>query len=289
MADRYTYMTTAELEDEASSRQPAVDLSDASTNDERRELLRKADGDGQVTDTEAATEPTTTPSIGVGPHGEFEGTDSGARPEQARTSQLASSEEEMDERAEYIASTHVATVAPARAREEAEAARRRAGASDPEQSKVELAIATKLEEIADRYDAQQRVQSERSRIQNRGASPQALSGTGSGPLGEPLPDGVKRGEAVVYHTPGELMDTTGLVINIWPPVADNPDEPDGPSNRWRADLAVFPLRGSPSTLEGIAYGSGTGQFELASDLEEDARGLPEGTEMPQTPFRHEIA
>jgi hypothetical protein len=234
-------------------------------------------------------ERTQTPSTGVGPHGEHEGIGSGARGEQANTSTLASTEGEMDERAEYIASAHAVTVAPARAREEAEAARRRAAASDPEQAKVEQALASKLDEVADRYDAQQRVQADRARIQNRTAAPQALGGQPSGPLGEPLPDGVTRGAAVIYHTPGELMDTFGFVINVWPAVSEDADDPKSAKHRWRADLAVFPLRGSPSTLEGVAFGSGAGQFELAADLDDDQRGLPEGQQAPQAPFRHEIA
>lgn len=195
----------------------------------------------------------------------------------------------MDERAEYVAAAHAATVAPARAREEAEAARRRAGASDPEQARVEQALAAKLDETADNYDKIQKVTAERARLQNRGAVPQTVGGSPSGPLGEPLPDGVSRGVPVVFHTPGELVDTTGLVINVWPKVQNDPDDPKRGSDRWRADLAVFPLRGSPSTLEGVAYGSGAGQFQLASDLDDDARGLPEGQSGAQTPFRHEIA
>jgi hypothetical protein len=248
-----------------------------------RTRTSKDEGDGE------ARERVQTPSIGVGPHGEHEGTDSGARPEQARTSSLASTEGEMDERAEYIASAHAVTVAPARAREEAEAARRRAAASDPEQAKVEQALASKLDEVADRYDSQQRVQADRARIQNRTGAPQALGGQPSGPLGEPLPDGVTRGAAVIFHTPGELMDTFGLVINVWPAVGEDPDDPESNKHRWRADLAVFPLRGSPSTLEGVAFGNGQGQFELAADLDDDQRGLPEGQQAPQAPFRHEIA
>jgi hypothetical protein len=236
-----------------------------------------------------ASEPKeTVPSVATGSQAHTEG-EGGASGPQARRSSPASTEEEMDERAEYVAAAHVATVAPARAREEAAAARRRAGASDPEQAKVEQAVADKLEEIADKYDAQQRVQAERSRIQNRQATPQAVGGAPSGPLGEPLPDDVTRGAPVVYHTPGTLLDTTGLVLNVWPKVADDPDNPSSEESRWRADLAVFPLRGSPGTVEGVAYGGGAGQFQLASEVDDDERGLPEGASAPETPFRHEIA
>jgi hypothetical protein len=52
--DRYSRMTTKELEDDAAGRSPAVDLSSASTNEERAKLLRSADeitGAGQDTDT----------------------------------------------------------------------------------------------------------------------------------------------------------------------------------------------------------------------------------------------
>jgi hypothetical protein len=230
----------------------------------------------------------TTPSVGVGPHGEHEGARSGASGPQARRSALATSEAEMDERAEHVASSAVSSIAPARAREEADAATKRAEASDPEQARVERAMASKLHEIADRYDGQQAATAERSRIMNRGAVPSQVGGTPSGALGEPLPSKVTRGAPIVYHTPGELLDTTGLVINVWPKVSDDPDDPKSASNRWRADLAVFPLRGTPSTLEGVAYGGGAGQFQLASEVDDDARGLPEGQEAPQAPFRHDI-
>jgi hypothetical protein len=284
MADRYSTMTTAQLEEEAATRNPPVDLSGASTNADRAQALRDDDATRPPED----TEPVTVPSVSQGPTQDQTSEGGGASLPQARQSQLASTEEEMAERAEYVASAHAATVAPARAREEAAAARRRAGASDPEQAAVENALASKLDEIADRYDAQQRVQADRSRIQNR-TTPATIGGSPSGPLGEPLPADVKRGVAVVFHTPGTLLDSTGLVINVWPEVADDPDNPEGAANRWRADLAVFPLRGSPSTLEGVAYGTGPGQFQLASELEEDERGLAEGQDAPETPWRHEIA
>jgi hypothetical protein len=288
MADQYATMTTAQLQEEADGRDPPVDLSGASTNDERRQLLRDDDATHPADDT-STTEPVTTPSVGQGPTQDQSTEGGGASLPQARQSQLASTEAEMDERAEYVAAAHAQTVAPARAREEAAAARRRAAASDPEQSRVEAALAAKLDEIADRYDAQQRVQTERSRIQNRTGVPQAVGGAPSGPLGEPLPGDVTRGAGVVFHTPGELMDTFGLVINVWPEVSTDPDDPQAEGQRWRADLVVFPLRGSPSTLEGVAYGTGAGQFQLASELEDDQRGLPEGQQAPATPFRHEIA
>ena len=195
----------------------------------------------------------------------------------------------MEERAEYIASAHAATVAPARAREEADAARKRAAGADPEQAAVEAALAAKLDEIADRDDAQRKIMADRAKIQNRGAAPQAVGGLPSGPLGEPLGKGVTRGAAVVFHTPGEQVDTTGFVINVWPKVQSDPDDPKSKSDRWRADLVIFPLRGSPSTQEGVAYGAGVGQFELASEVDDDARGLPEGASAPATPFRHEIS
>lgn len=233
-------------------------------------------------------EPTTTPSVGQGPAQNQSSEAKGASNPQGRRSQLASTEAEMDERAELVASRHVEGVAPARAREEAEAARRRAGASDPEQQRVEQAVADKLDEIADSYDAQQKVASDRAKVMNRSATPQAVGGAPSGPLGEPLPGDVKRGSPVVYHTPGTQLDTFGLVINVWPAVHDDLDDPKSRENRWRADLAIFPLRGSPGTLEGVAYGSGTGQFELADELDNDERGLAEGQQVPETPFRHEI-
>jgi hypothetical protein len=244
---------------------------------------RRGDGPPETTDRP------TVPSVSVARGQEHTEGDGGASLPQARRSAPASTEDEMRERAEYVAAAHAQTVAPARAREEAAAARRRQAASDPEQSMVEQALADKLDEVADRYDAQQKVQTDRSRIQNRSITPQAVGGTPSGQLGEPLPDKVTRGAPVVFHTPGELVDTTGFVINVWPKVADDPDNPKSGERRWRADLAVFPLRGSPSTLEGIPYGSGAGQFQLASELDDDERGLPEGTSAPQAPFRHEIA
>jgi hypothetical protein len=55
VADRYDSMTTAELQAEADSRTPAVDLSGATTNAQPAELLR---------DTDAATPTTTTASTG---------------------------------------------------------------------------------------------------------------------------------------------------------------------------------------------------------------------------------
>jgi hypothetical protein len=57
VADRYDSMTTAELQAEADSRTPAVDLSGATTNAQRAELLR---------DAAAATPTTTTASSGGG-------------------------------------------------------------------------------------------------------------------------------------------------------------------------------------------------------------------------------
>jgi hypothetical protein len=57
VADRYDSMTTAELQAEADNRTPAVDLSGATTNAQRAELLRDAD---------AATPTTTTASSGGG-------------------------------------------------------------------------------------------------------------------------------------------------------------------------------------------------------------------------------
>jgi hypothetical protein len=53
MADRYTYMTTAELEDEAADR--GVDLDGATTNPQRADRLRAADAErGGTSDDRAA-------------------------------------------------------------------------------------------------------------------------------------------------------------------------------------------------------------------------------------------
>lgn len=234
-------------------------------------------------------ERTTTPSVGQGPtqNQAAEGAQGASKP-QGRRSQLASTESEMDERAEYVAASLVQSVAPGRAREEAEAARKRQAASDPEQARVEAAVAEKLDEIADQYDKEQQVATDRAAIQNRTAVPQNVGGTPQGALGEPLPSKVTRGATVVYHTPGALLDATGLVINVWPEVPEDPDNDKSKKARWRADLVTFPLRGSPGTQEGVPYGSGTGQFQLASELEDDQRGLPEGQVEAEAPYRHAI-
>lgn len=234
-------------------------------------------------------EPVTTPSVGQGPTQDQARESGGASGPQARRSTPATTEKEMDERADFVAQSHVQTVAPARAREEADAARRRAGAVDPEQAKVEQRVAELLDDVADQHERTQKALDERSRIQNRRSVPQNVGGQPQGSLGEPLSDKVKRGVPVVYHTPTNQQDTTGLVINVWPKVADDPDNPKSKENRWRADLVIFPLHGSSGTLEGIPYGEGPGQFELADDLEDDDRGLAEGEVSTATPYRHEIA
>ena len=256
----------------------AADTQDKSKDQDKGKDTEQAKGQGR----------TTTPSVGQGPTQNQGDESGGASNPQARRSALATTEREMDERAEVVASSHVQSVAPARAREEAKAARRRAEAVDPEQAKVEQKLAELLDEVADRYEAEQAVSAERSRIQHASGVPQQVGGTPSGQLGEPLPGDVKRGAAVVYHTPGTLLDATGLVINLWPAVAEDPDNPSSKEQRWRADLVSFPLRGSPGTHEGVAYGSGAGQFQLASELEEDERGLPEGWSQAEAPYRHEI-
>jgi hypothetical protein len=298
VADQYSTWTTAQLQEEADRRDPPVDLSGASTNAQRADLLRADDEriaaetppeDAETADesTEPSDGPTTSlsqPSVGQGPTQDQATEAVGASPEQGRTSNLASSEEEMQERAEFVAASVVSSIAPGRAREEAAAARKRAGASDPEQAMVETALADKLDEVAERYEAQQAAQAERSRIMNRaGGLPQRSA---SGVLGEPLPDSVKVGTVAVYHTPDGQADTTSLVIGVWPAVPDNEDEPDGASTRWRANLELFPLHGSPSSLEGVPYGTGIGQFQDVAEVEEaEDQELQTVPTADQTPFR----
>lgn len=223
----------------------------------------------------------TTPSVGQGPTQDQAKESGGASDPQARRSRLASTEGEMAERAEVVASSHVQSVAPARAREEASAARRRAEASDPEQAQVEVAVADKLDEIAERYEAEQRVAANRSKIQNRGTVPSQLGGAATGPLGEPIPDGAKLGTVGVYHTPPNQPDTAAMVIGLW----DEVDDDTGAKHRWRLNLVLFPLHGSPGSVEGVAYGSGRGQFQLVDDID----GEPDTTAPASVPFRHEVA
>jgi hypothetical protein len=227
-----------------------------------------------------------TSSIDRGPHGSDQ--PSTASPEQGRESQLASTDEEMDARADLVAQGVAASIAPARAREEAEAARKRAAASDYEQNKVEARLAEILDEVAERYDATSSLVRDRQALFARRVNVQpASAGTGSGGLGSPLPDGIRRGTFVVLHTDGATLDTTGFVTRVWPAVPEN-DEPDSPTHRWRADLAIFPLWGSPGTVEGVAYGEGVGQFEVADDVDDDEQGRDTHDNSVNAPFRHEI-
>jgi hypothetical protein len=220
------------------------------------------------------------PSVGEGPTQDQAREGSrGASAPQGRRSQLAANEEEMKERAEFVASSVVESIAPGRAREEANAARKRASASDPEQALVEQALADKLEEVADRHDKTVAAQAERTRIMNRsGGLPQRSA---SGVLGEPIPDSVTLGSTVVYHTPDGQPDTTSIVIGLWEPTLDDEDKPDGPKSRWRVNLELFPLHGSPSSIEGVPYGAGAGQFQSLDDVKE-----PKTVPTPdQLPFR----
>ena len=302
MADRYSTMTRSELEADASGRTPPVDLSEATTNAARADLLRADDSDGQpepspddtatddsetddasTDDKPFAERETTTPSIGPPAFGDQGVEAGGASDPQGRRSRLAATEDEMKERAEYVASSVAQSIAPARAREEAEAARKRAGASDPEQSLVEEALASKLDEIAERHEAQSQLQQDRAKIQNRSAAT-PLGTSASGPLGEPIPDEVELGSVGVYHTPEGQADTTAMVIGLWNEVPDNDDEPDGEKHRWRLNLELFPMHGSPASIEGVAYGEGQGQFQTADDVK-DAAVVPSPS---QTPFRNEV-
>jgi hypothetical protein len=61
VADRYDRLTTAQLEEEAASRSPVVDLTAASTNDERRQLLR---ADDEIHGTAAEEESEGTAEVG---------------------------------------------------------------------------------------------------------------------------------------------------------------------------------------------------------------------------------
>lgn len=230
------------------------------------------------------------PSVAVGPNGEHEGADSGASAPQARRSNLASTSEEIDERADLVARSVLPSVAPARAREEANAARVRAGASDMEQAAVELRLAELLDEVADRHEAAGELLTERSRLQSGRISQLGRAGgIASGPLGRPLPGFVKRGEPVVVHQPEGQLDQFGFVTRLWPEVADNPDDPKSRKRRWRADVVTFPLNsGSAAHAEGLSYGEGIGQFEHIKELDEDDEDAVARRDHQDQPWRHEI-
>lgn len=233
----------------------------------------------------------TKPSVTPGPHGEHESSQPGGQTavdSQALRTRAPASEGEMRDRGRLVAESAAQSIAPARAREEADAARRRAQASDPEQAMVEEELANLLDGVAERHEATTKATAERTRLMNRSAAVQPTGGSASGPLGEPLSNKVKRGSVVVYHTPGTVLDTTGLVIRVWPPVHEDPDDPKSKSARWRADLVLFPFQGSPGTIEGVAQGSGLGQFQLAEDVDLDDVGLATGENETPAPFRHEI-
>lgn len=236
----------------------------------------------------ASTGSGTKPSTSAGPRGEHPSAKEGASDPQAHRSRLATTQEEVDERARQVAERNAETVAPAQARTEAEAAERRAAASDPEQAAVERELARILFERAERHEATTKSSEARTRLLNRSAAAPSSAGSASGPVGNPLPKDLKRGDDVVYHTPGAVQDTTGQVIRVWPEVHEDPDDPKSKAQRWRADLVLFPLHGSPGTLEGIAYGEGLGQFQLASDVEVDDLGLASGENELPAPYRHEI-
>lgn len=235
------------------------------------------------------TEDTTVPSVVVGPNGEHEGADSGASDPQAHRSRLPSTEDEMDEVAENVAQSVLPSIAPARAREEAQAARYRASGSDFQQSKIELRLAELLDDLADRHDREGNLLAERSKLLNGRNAQLSRAGIASGSLGTPLPDSVVRGSPVVVHQPTGRLDQFGFVTRLWPAVADNPDEPDSPKRRWRADVVSFPLgSGGSSHAEGVAHGTGVGQFELVDDLDEDDEAAVAERDTRETPWRHEI-
>jgi hypothetical protein len=229
------------------------------------------------------------PSVAPGPHGEHESAKApGASDPQALRSRVATTQEEIDERARQVARSAADTIPASRAREEAQAAERRSQASDPEQNAVEKELAEILYGVADRHEASAAATAERTKLLNRSTATQPTTGAASGPIGEPLSDKVRRGTVVVYHTPGAVLDTTGLVIRVWPPVKADPDDPKSKSNRWRADLVLFPFQGTPASIEGVAQGSGVGQFELADEVDLDDVGMATGENEPPAPFRHEI-
>lgn len=231
--------------------------------------------------------------IGEGKGGNVLDRDLPALPEELHpeaNTELASTTDELDEIADQVAQSVVASIAPARAREEAKAARVRAGASDFQQSLIEARLADLLDDVAERHERVGAAVAERARLnQGRVAQLGRAGGIASGPLGRPLPKALVRGEPVVVHQPEGTLDQFGFITRLWPEVNDNPDDPKSAKRRWRADVVTFPLNsGSTAHAEGLSYGSGIGQFELVKELDEDDADAVARRDHHDQPWRHEI-
>jgi hypothetical protein len=185
--------------------------------------------------------------------------------------------DEAAERADYVARSVVADVAPASARDQARYARTRANAEDPEQAAVDNRLAELLDQRADEWDKQQALTA-KARGRTRGRP--TVHGPGGAPLGSDIPNKVRRGDLVAYHTSSDVPDQPALVLRLHPEADDN--------KRYLADLHVFPVvEGSDSaTVTNVTYGPGLGQFgELPDDPDDIGRG-PEGNVIKR-PWQHE--
>jgi len=194
------------------------------------------------------------------------------------TTDETTADREVAERADLVARSIAKDFAPAQAREQAKAARVRAGGSDPEQSAIEQRLAELLDERADAWD-KQRAAEARARGKTHGRVPVHVTGGGAA-FGNDIPHTIKRGSFVAYHTTPDVPDQFGIVVRLHPAADDN--------KRYLADLFVIPIveGSSAATITNVTFGDGQGQFgELPKDADDIGRG-PEGNVVAR-PWQHE--
>ena len=236
-------------------------------------------------------EKTTTPSVGQGPTQNQETEAKGAATPRAGVASRPRTEEEMAERAEQVAASAMCHRWHRAGRERRP---RRPGSGPrpptPSRPRSRRRWPTSCDEIADSYEAAaEGARPTGPRSRTAPPSPSQVGGTPSGPPGRaPARRGDPRGRRRLPHPRAPCWTPPGWSSTSGPRCPRTPTTPRPRRAAGGPTWSPSPCGAPPAPSRVSPTVSGAGQFQLASELEDDERGLPEGQVQAETPYRHEI-